>query len=69
MREQKVEQRVFVRVGKLATVITPFAVILVEAAVRFSADHCVIAERHAAALAKELARSAEQRVDGNVEFL
>lgn len=69
MRKQKVKERIFAGVNEFSVGIAPFAVIFVEGAVYFAADHRIVAERHAAALAKELARSAEQRVDGNVEFL
>ena len=69
VRKQKVEQGVFAGVGEFPISIAPFAVILVERTVDFSADHRIVAKRHAAALAKELARGPEQRVDRNVEFL
>ena len=69
VRKQKVQQRILVGVGELAVGIAPLAVILVEVAVDFATDHGVVAERHTAALAKELSRGAEQRVYGNVEFL
>ena len=69
VRKQKVEQRVLVCVGKFSIRIAPFAVIFVEAAVNFAADHRVVTERHAAALTEKLARRSEQRVDGYIEFL
>ena len=69
VRKQEIEQRIFGWVCKFPVGIAPLAVILVEVAVDFSADHGIVTERHAAALAKKLARCAEQRVDGDVEFL
>ena len=68
VRKQKVQQRVLVGVGELAVGIAPLAVILVEVAVEFAANHRIVTEGHAAALAKKLARGTEQRIDGNVEF-
>jgi len=48
--------------------IAPFAVFLVEKAVRFPADIGVV-KRHTAALANKLSRRAEKRVDRNVKQL
>ena len=51
---------------ELAVGIAPFAVVLVESAVRLAAGYGVL-ERHAAALTDVLPRRAEERVDGNVK--
>ena len=68
VRKQKVKQRIFAGVNEFAFGIAPFAVIFVESTVNFAANHRIVAEGHAAALAKELAWGTEKRVDGNVEF-
>ena len=48
--EEKVEQGVFVLVGELAIGVAPFAIVLVERAIRFAADHRVVRKGHSAAL-------------------
>ena len=68
VRKQKIEEDRLVVVNKLTVGIAPLAIIFVEFTAGFTADHGIFAERHSAALAEELARSAEQRVDGHVEF-
>ena len=66
MRQQKIQQRILALVSEGPLRIAPLAVILVERAVRFAA-HVPVFERHAAALADELPRRAEQRVDRDVK--
>ena len=61
-----VQQIVHAAVGIDSVGIAPFAVILVETAVVIPADDRVL-QRHAAALADQAARLAEQRVDRHAE--
>ena len=49
--QEEVEQGVFVLVGELTIGVAPFAIVLVERAVGFVADHRIVRKGHAAALA------------------
>ena len=60
------DQIVHITVGIGPVRKAPFAVILVERSIRVAADERII-KRHAAALADQLARRAEQGVDRNVK--
>lgn len=62
----EIDQRIHALIRECAVRIAPLAVILVERAVRFAA-HAPVFERHAAALADELPRRTEQRVDRDVK--
>ena len=66
--DQEVQEGVFALVGELAIGIAPFAVVLVEAAVVFAADHGVVGQGHATALTVKGLRGAQQGVDGDTEF-
>ena len=66
MAEQKIEQSLLCLICKFTVCITPFAVILIQKAVLFPAD-AVIRKRHAAALADQLPRRAEKRIDRHVK--
>ena len=66
--DEKFDQLILIRVDKTAVGIAPFAVVLVERSVRLAAERGVV-ERHAAALADQLARGAEKGVDGDIEQL
>ena len=63
---QKIGQRLQILIGKLPVGIAPLAVVLVERAVRLAAEQRIL-QRHAAALADQLARRAQQRVDRYVK--
>ena len=63
-----IDQIIHVVIHILAVGIAPLAVFLIEDAVGFSADHRVF-HRHSAALADQLTRRAEDRIDGNTENL
>ncbi len=67
--EEEVEQGVFVLVGELTIGVAPFAIVLVERAVGFVADHRVVRQRHATALTIKGLRRTEQGVDGYAELL
>ncbi len=66
--DQEVQEGIFAPVGELAVGIAPFAVVLVEAAVVFTADHGIVGQGHAAALTVKGLRGAQQGVDGDAEF-
>ena len=66
--EEEVKQGVFVIVGELAIGVAPFAIVLVERAVGFVADHRVVRQRHATALTIKGLRRTEQGVDGYAEL-
>ena len=61
-----VDQGAQVGIGKFPVGIAPLAVVLIEAAVRLSAEDAVL-QGHAAALAKQLPGAAQQRIDGHAE--
>lgn len=62
----EVDQLLRTFIFEFAAVIAPFAVFLIERTVGFFAD-CGIVERHSAALAEQLPRRAQQRVNRNIE--
>ena len=66
--DQEVQEGVLGPVGELAVGIAPFAVVFVEAAVVFAADHGVVGQGHATALTVKGLRGAQQGVDGDTEF-
>ena len=66
--DQKVQEGVFGLVGELAVGIAPFAVVFVEAAVVFAADHGVVGQGHATALTVKGLRGAQKGVDRDAEF-
>ena len=66
MSNKKIRQLLNARVNKFSVGIAPPAVFLVEGAVRLSADGEVV-KGHAAALADELSRRAQERVDGYIK--
>ena len=61
----ELDQLLRARILERAVRVAPFAVFLVESTVRLSAGGGIL-ERHAAALADQLPRGTEQRVDRNV---
>ena len=67
--EEEVEQGVLVLVGELTIGVAPFAIVLVERAVGFVADHRVVRQRHATTLTIKGLRRTEQGVDGYAELL
>ena len=68
MADQKVQEGVFALISELAVGIAPFAVVLVETAVVFAADHGIVGQGHATALTVKGLRGAQQGVDGYPEF-
>ena len=66
MFHQKIGQFFYRSVNEFSLFVTPFAVFFVEFAVRFFTDARIV-QRHAAALADQCARTAQQSVDRNVE--
>ena len=60
------QQFLKVRVDEFPVGITPLTVLLVEGAVRLSTDIGVL-QRHAAALANQLPRRAQQGIDGDIK--
>ena len=66
MRQQKIQQRILALVSEGPLRIAPLAVILIIAAVWLPAGDAVL-QRHAAALADELPRRTQQRIDGYIE--
>ena len=66
--DEEVDERVLVLIDKIAIGVAPFAIVLVEAAVVFAADHGVVGQGHATALTVKGLRGAQQGVDGDTEF-
>ena len=66
--DQEIQEGVLALVGEFAIGIAPFAVVLVEAAVVFAADHGVVGQRHATALTVKGLRGAQKGIDGDTEF-
>ena len=68
MADEEVQQGVLASVRKFTVCAAPLAVLLVQAPVRLPAQQPVVVQRHPAALADELPRRAQERVDGYVEL-
>ena len=66
--DQEVQEGVFGLVGEFAIGIAPLAVVFVEAAVVFAADHGVVGQGHATALTVKGLRRAQKGVDRYAEF-
>ena len=66
--DQEVQESVFARISEFTIGIAPFAVVFVEAAVVFAADHGVVGQGHAAALTVKGLRGPQKGVDGDTEF-
>ena len=66
--DQEVQESVFARIDEFTIDIAPFAVVFVEAAVVFAADHGVVGQGHAAALTVKGLRGTQKGVDGDTEF-
>ena len=61
--DKKFQQLIRTAIGESAIGIAPFAVLLIELAVRFTADDLVTVQRHAATLADQLTGIAQQVID------
>ena len=66
--DQEVQESVFGLVGEFAIGIAPLAVVFVEAAVVFAADHGVVGQGHATALTVKGLRGAQKGIDRDAEF-
>ena len=66
--DQEVQEGVFGLVGEFSVSIAPLAVVFVEAAVVFAADHGVVGQGHATALTVKGLRGAQKGVDRDAEF-
>ena len=68
MADQKVQEGVLALISELAVSIAPFAIVFVEAAVVFAADHGVVGQGHATTLTVKSLRRAQKSVDRHTEF-
>ena len=66
MSFEEIQQFLLRIVGELPIGIAPAAIVFVDAPIRLAAEEAIL-QRHAAALAEELARRAQQRVDRYVK--
>ena len=69
MPGEKIQQLIHAFISKISVCIAPFAIVLIKAVIFFSAYKAVVLQRHTAALADKLARTAEQSIYRNIKLL
>lgn len=67
--DEEVDERVLVLIDEIAVGVAPFAIVLVERAVGFVANHRIVRQGHTTALTVQRLRRAKQRVDRHAKLL